>query len=56
MDTFATIILSLFGITIGTFWLGFLYCTFIMNYMKGSKHYYWIKKHLMTDKDLEPLD
>ena len=51
-----TLFFIVFGTIFGIFWLGFLYCTFIMEYMKGSKHYYWIKKHLMTDKDLEPLD
>ena len=49
-----TLFFIIFATTIGIFWLGFLYCVFIMEYMKGSKHYYWIKKHIITDIDLEP--
>jgi len=27
-----------------------------MEYLKGSKSYYWIKKHILTDEDLEPKE
>jgi len=49
-------ILLAFGIIMSLFWFGILYCVFIIDYMKGSKHYYWIKRHIITDDNLEPHD
>jgi len=55
MITIESILLT-FGIIMSLFWLGMLYCVFIMDYMKGSKQYYWIKRHIITDEDIEPYD
>lgn len=49
-------LLLIFCLIMSLFWVGMLYCVFIMEYMKGSKHYYWIRKHILTDKDIEPYD
>ena len=38
------------------FWIVILYCAFIFDYCKGSKQYHWIKKHIIKDEDLEPLN
>jgi len=55
MTTTESILLT-FGIILSLFWLGILYCAFIMDYMRGSKQYYWIKRHILTDEDIEPYD
>lgn len=49
-------LLLTFMILIGILWVFFLYCVFIMEYLKGSKQYYWIKRHILTDEDLEPKE
>lgn len=49
-------ILLTFGIILSLFWLGILYCAFIIDYRKGSKQYYWIKRNIISDEDLEPYD
>jgi hypothetical protein len=55
MTTTESVLLT-FGITISLFWLGMLYCVFIIEHYKGSKQYYWIKRHVLTDEDIEPYD
>lgn len=55
MTTIESILLT-FGIILSLFWLGILYCVFIIEYMKGSKQYYWIKRNIITDEDIEPYD
>jgi len=55
MTTIESLLLT-FGIIISLFWLGMLYCVFIIEYRKGSKQYHWIKRNIITDEDIEPYD
>ncbi len=56
METMINLFMYTYGICLLIFWMVVLYCAFIVDYCKGSKQYYWIKKHLITDEDIEPLD
>ena len=43
------------GLSIGIFWLTLLYCVFILDYFKDSQQSKWIRKHIITGEDLEPI-
>ena len=43
------------GLSIGIFWLTILYCVFILDYFKDSQQSKWIRKHIITGEDLEPI-
>jgi len=56
MTTIINYFLIMMGMIAAIFWIVILVSSFIVEHCKGSPLYYWVRKHIVTDEDLEPLD
>jgi hypothetical protein len=53
-------IINYYLICMGTiafiFWFIILFSAFVIEHRKNTPLYHWVKKYIITDEDLEPLD
>ena len=49
-------ILLILGVMFTITWIVLLICIFVLDYMKGTGLYHWVKKHIITDEDLDTID
>lgn len=49
-------ILLLLGTIFSILWIILLISMFILDHMKGTGIYHWVKRHIITDEDLDTID